>query len=525
VRRFYAARVAAVAAAILVTAFAAYAGTSSAKSSAVTKTTTSIPGANKGNAPGVSAKTIKFAVFTQEKTCGTSAADQTTVAGTKERFNTLVKWVNSHIKLPGGRKLAVEFIDDGGTDPACADVAQAAITKAIDQDHVFAIFDDNYNPGINVADIVAKKHTLIIGWNFQTLHDLKTHAPYGWSTYEPGQISFEELTWMIQKRFKKNQYVADDGSKHARVWGELFTDNTLGHALANLTKGYMTQGGLSVKQYFISPVASTASQQASGLVLQMQQAGVNSLIYGADDLTSDLSFNAAATNAGYHPDFFISQYGTIPQLTVFVPYFGANFEKRLYGTGPPNIQAERVEVDSAGDVNPKSCPSCYGQDNGMNVAAVTAYEQAHGSAGDHPGIDSWNFAPFIWSDLMTLTMGAANAGPTLNAYTFQYGLEHGAQSQCMAQEFFGKQPYAQAAKFSFSNPPRNYLMSGFTTLHFNPNVKNAYGTMGLFESYDNYQLFNSLSSLPANPLYNTASAGGYKLVKQKGNITVNTKCG
>ena len=523
-KRFYAARLAVVATGIVVTLLAAYAGTSSAGSSGVKAATAGIPGASQGNAPGVSAKTIKFAVMTQIKDCGASKADPTTVAGTKERFNTLVKWVNQHVPLPGGRKLAVEFVDDGGADTGCVDVARAGIQQAVDQDHVFAVLKDTYNPAINVPDIIAKKKTVIIGWNFQTYHDLASHYPYAWSVYEPGELSFQELTWFIRKRFTKRQYVADNGTKHPRVWGELFTDNTLGHALSNLTKKHMTEGGLTVKQYFISPDASTAAQQASGLALQAQQAGVNSIIYGADALGPDISFNTAAAGAGYHPDFFISQYGTLPQLTIFVPYFGKEFAKRLYGTGPPLIVGERVEVDSTGAVTPQISPSVYGQNNGYNHASLTAYMQAGGSAGNHPGVGSWGFGTFIWPDLMTLTMGAANACPVLNAKTFAWGLEHGPKMTCMTQQFFGKQPYAQGSKFSFNNPPRNYLQSGFTTLYFNPAEKNKYGTNGVFESYDNYQLFNSLNSLPGSPRYDTGAAGGYKLVKQTGKYSVDMHC-
>jgi hypothetical protein len=522
-KRFFAARFTVVAIGIVVTLLAAYAGTSTAGSAGV-QVAAAVPGSNLGNAPGVTAKTIKFAVMTQIKDCGATKVDPATVAGTKERFNTLVKWVNQHIKLPGGRKLAVEFVDDGGSDVGCVDVARAGIQQAVDQDHVFAVLKDTYNPAINVPDIIAKKKTIIIGWNFQTYHDLASHFPYGWSVYEPAELSLQELTWMIRKRFTKRQYVADNGTKHQRVWGALFGDTTLGHALSNLTKKHMATGKLALKQYYISPDPTTAGQQASGIALQMQQAGVNSIIYGADALGPDISFNTAAANAGYHPDFFISQYGSLPQLTVFVPYFGAEFGKRLYGTGPPLIVGERVEVDSTGAVTQKISPSVYGQNNGYNKASLTAYMQAGGSAGNHPGVGAWGFGTFIWPDLMTLVLGAANAGPVLNAKTFAWGLQHGPKTACMTQQFFGKQPYAQGAKFSFHNPPRNWLQSGFTTLYFNPAKKNTYGTNGVFESYDNYQLFNSLDALPGSPKYDTGAAGDYKLIKQTGKYSVDMHC-
>jgi hypothetical protein len=499
---------------------AIYVGTSQAGT-----TTSSIPGAKAGNAPGTSNKTIKFAVFINEKTCGDEAATAATVDGTYERFNTLVKWFNQHISFPGGRKLAVEYINDGGADPTCADVATAAINQAVTQDHVFAILDDEINPGIGVPAIVSKDHTVFIGNAFETFADLKSGYPYVWSTYEPAQLSFEELSWFIGKRFKTNPYVADSGAKSTRVWGELFTDNLLGHALARDMQGYMTKAGIAnVTPYFISPVASTAAQQASGLALQMQQAGVNSLIYSPDALVSDIGFNTAAANAGYHPDFFISAYGSLPELAVFVPFFGANFSKRLYGTGPPIIWGERIETDSAGDVTPTACPSCFGQDNGIANADVKAYQQAGGAAGDHPGIASWGYGTFIWPDLATLVIGAANAGPVLNANTFAYGLEHGANTTCMTQQFFGKQPYAQGALYTFNNPARNYLQSGFTTLYFDPTMKNTYGTTGLFQSYDDYKMFTSANSLPATPSYDTGVNSGYKLIKQTGKYNVDTHC-
>ncbi|HET7572616.1 MAG TPA: ABC transporter substrate-binding protein [Gaiellaceae bacterium] len=472
----------------------------------------------------MSKKTITFGVFTQLKDCGNSKVNADTAAGTKERYNTLVKWMNKNIKFPGGRTLRVKYYDSGAADPLCADVLRAALQKAIDQDHVFAIFNDIYNPAVNAADIAAKKKTIYIGFSFQTFKDLKSHAPYVWSTYEPGELSFQELSWFIRRRFAKKPYKADNGSKHARVWGALFSDTPQGHTLSNLMKKYMAQGKLPMKQYYISSDVATASQQASGIALQMQHDGVNSLVYGADALTPDITFNTAAANAGYHPDFFISQYGTLPQLAVFVPYFGAEFTKRLYGTGPPAITQERVEVDSTGSITPKSCPACYGQNNNFNVASTKAYMEAGGSAGNHPSIGSWGWGTFIWPTLTTLVMGAANAGPVLNAHTFEWGLQHGPKMTCMQQKFFGKQPYAQAPKNMYNKPPRYFLQSGFTTLYFNPNKTNFYGSKGLFESYDNFQLFNSMKAMHQSPRYDTGAAGGYKLVKQKGNFTVNTKC-
>lgn len=528
-RRSSAVRLGTVAAGVALAALAVYTGTGFAGSSGAQHAQRptaawSVPGSNLGNGPGVKGKTITFAVFTQMKDCGTTKANQTTVEGTKERFNTLVKWMNSHITFPGGRKLAVEFVDNGGPDPTCADVVQAAIRQAIDQDHVFAIMNDSYNPAVNVADIAAKKKTVVIGFNFQTFKDFSSHAPYVWSTYEPGELSFQELSWFIRRRFANKPYKADDGSKHTRVWGALFSDTPQGHTLSNLMKKYMTEGKLSMKQYFIASDAATASQQASGIALQAQHDGVNSLVYGADALVPDITFNTAADKAGFHPDFFISQYGSLPQLAVFVPYFGAAFSKRLYGTGPPLITQERVEVDSTGSITPSGCPACYGQNNNMNVASTRAYTEAGGSAGNHPSIGAWGWGTFIWPDLTTLVMGAANAGPVLNAHTFAWGLQHGPKMTCMQQKFFGKQPYAQAPKDQYNHPARYFLQSGFTTLYFNPNVKNYYGSKGLFESFDNFQLFNSMKAMHQTPRYDTGAAGGYKLLHQKGSYTVDTHC-
>jgi hypothetical protein len=501
----------------------AYTGSSGA-TGAKTKPKPAIPGASKGNAPGVSGETVKFAVLTQTKDCGANKAPAN-LKGTEERYTTYVNWFNEHLRFPGGRKLEVEFIDSGGVDAACADVQRANVLKAIQQDHVFAIIGPSNNPGVNIADIIAKNKTISIGgFTFQTFHDLKSHAPYAWSLTEPGELSFQELTWFIQKRFKGTQYTTDDGAKKARVWGMLFIDNTLNHVLANLTKKQMTKAGINTRQYFISTNNATAAQQASGIALQMQQDGVNSLIYGFSATAPFLAFNTAAKNASYHPDFFISQYGTLPQLTVFVPLFGPEFVKRLYGVGPPLIEQERVELDPSGDITPTSCPSCYGQVNNEQVAYTDAYVQAGGQDGRHPEIGANGVPTDIWPGMATLATGIAEAGPVLNAYTFSWGLQHGKTAACMTSRFYGVQPYKQSQIWGYDNPPRNYLQSGYTSLYFNPTAKTKYGSTGLFESYDNYERFDGLNDLPAKPTYDTGPKGGYKLIHQRSHINVAYDC-
>lgn len=503
---------------ILAAALAAYAGSGTAGG----KKPIGVPGSARGNAPGVS-KTIRVAILMQLKDCGVNKAPGN-ISGTEERYTTYVKWFNQHIKFPGGRKLAVEFIDSGGPDPTCADVQRASVLKAIQQDHVFAILGpagEGINPGLNVGDIAAKNHTINIGNSFQTFHDLKTHAPYFWELGEPTELDLQYLTDFIQKRVKSTQYTADNGSKHPRVWGMLWLDDTLNRVLANIDKRLMADIGIDVKQYFISPDLATAAQQASGIALQMQQAGVNSVIYGFTSIAF-LSFNTAAANAGFHPDFYIYGNTSLPGLTIFVPYFGKEFIKRLYGVGPPLVEAEREEVDTSGDINPKSCPSCYGQVNNEQVAATQAYMQAGGSAGDHPEIGANGDTSFIWPSMATVAEGVANAGPVLNAYTFSWGLRNGPTASCMNEQFFGVQPYKQASDYTYRG--RNYLTSGYTTLYFDPNTKTTYGSLGMFQSYDNYEKFESATDLPAKPTYDTGQHGGYTLDRQRSHINVDYNC-
>jgi hypothetical protein len=484
-----------------------------------------IPGASKGNAPGIG-RTISIALLLHLKDCGTIKAP-TNIAGTEERYNTYVKWFNEHVRFPGGRKLAIEFLDSGGADPTCADVQRASILKAIKEDKVFAIIgpDGGPNPGLNAADIIAKNHVvnLASGSQFHLLHDLKTHQPYVWNLGEPGEIAFQNLTAFIQKRVKSTQYTADNGSKRPRVWGMLFLDNTLNKALANAVRKQMAGIGITAKQYFISPSIPTAAQQASGIALQMQHDGVNSLIYGFQS-NAFLSFNTAASNAGYHPDFYINGYTSLPQLAVFVPLFGKEFIKRLYGVGPPMIEQERVEIDPNGDITPTSCPSCYGQVNNLQVAYTEAYVQAGGKDGRHPEIGANAVPALVWPSLATLATGIANAGSVLNAQTFAWGLQHGPMASCMTKKFYGVQPYAQAPIYGYDKPVRSYLYSGFTTLYFDPNAKTKFGSTGMFQSYDNYERFDSAKDLPANPTYDTGEKGGYKLIRQQSHINVNYDC-
>jgi len=463
-----------------------------------------IPGSELGNGKGVTDKFITVAFHITSQTCGSTSGVSNAYY---DRIDTYVKWFNQYVQYPGGRKLKYSVVDDGGQDPNCQDKARSAGLKISKELNAFAALGVSSNPGADapvVADTVTRNGTLHIGTNFQTQQGLESRAPYAWSTYITAESSLTDLTWFVQKRIKGTQYKDEQGGLHPRGYGSLFFDGKEGHDLANVVKARFTAMGIPIKQYFVSSDQNAASQQAPGLALQMQQDGVNTLVFGVFG-TGGVAVASAFDSQQFHPDNLISDYGSFGALAVFDTIYGTQ-AKRFIGVGTPCIVCERLELSASGGTDEQSCPSCEMQENSLGY--VKAYKQAGGQA-DNPqnGAPAYDF----WTQLTALSIGVMGAGPVLNAKTFEYGMFLTQKDRCNVWRFLGRD-HPQVGYTDY-RAGKHFGGSGFTTLYW-VQKQSKFGTPGYFESYDGYYRFDTLDGLPNAPSWDTGVKGGYPMNRQ-----------
>jgi hypothetical protein len=432
-----------------------------------------------------------------------------------ERVATFVKWFNLHIKYPGGRKLKYTIVDDCGPTTDCYDAARAAALKITQQIKPYASLGNSVNLGADlpiIADVTTRAGIIEIGVNFQTVADLASRSPYAWEPYELAEVSMQELGWGIGKRYQHTNYVDDQTVTHKRVWATVMYDNKadryLGGAISKEVAGF----GVSVAHhYYVSGDAGTAAQQAPALAAQMQSDGVNSVIFDVTN-QSGVAVTTAFDNAQYHPDWFVGAYGGYLGSAVFVPLFGTGFTKRLYGAGAPCIVCERLDVDATG----ANCPSCNVVDNG--TAYTKAYHSAGGSA-QNPQQDC-GCAYDTWTQLAVLSIGILNGG-AFDTQHYSQGLYAVQQNRCNIWRFFGRD-HPQFPLYTFG-PNRHFGSSGMTTLYW-VNKQNRFGTVGYWESYDDYYRYDSFAAVPAKATYDTGQHGDYPMVTQKQTISVDKAC-
>lgn len=449
---------------------------------------------------GVTDDEIKIAFHLALEPCGDNpdtAGAYVTTQQYRDEIDVLVRWFNEHVDFPGGRRLVHEYVDDGGPNAGCEDVARAAALRTTEEIGAFAALGSSTNFGgasVFAQEVTAQGTVHIAPTGFQLARDLTDRWPFAWGVYPIAEESLHHLAGYVANR-ADTPYVDADGAEHERRWGALFFDDPLDHELSDLVVDQLEEDGIEVTPYFVSPDDAVAGQQAVSLAAQMKADGVNSVVFGVHGVPG-VSVAKSFDGQAYFPDNFISDYGAFGGLTVLNSIYGEQ-RKRFQGISLASITALRV------DVTPDSSPgeSARLQENNTGVAATTAYHDAGG-----PLPSPFVGAPLndFWVELSTLALGILGAGETLNARTFAEGLE--SASTCEVERFFGvAQEQAPLVRFSRDRP---WAYHGFTTVYWTEEPS-AFGTPGFFESSDGYRRFDDAEDLPDEPSDDTGERGDY----------------
>lgn len=473
-----------------------------------------------GHGPGVTDSEILIALHVKLDPCGNDPTTQSSGAVNNgdannppkfyERLEVYTRWFNEHVAYPGGRKLRIEVVDDGGADIGCVDKARAAALRIAREIRPFAAIGTSVNLGADVpvvADIVNREGIIHIGINYQTEPDAAARHPFGWSIYSNGEQSFTELVWFIERRLNAMPYRDSLGVEAPRSYGVLVEDSVTGRKMLAVIEQEMRRAGLPVTPYFVSADVGTAGSQGTQLAAKMRQDGINSVmlaILGNPAIAVLKAFDGQQ----YQPDLLVSDYGGYTIAFFGALYFSPQQFARTFGVGGPCIVCSRNEIDlTKAPDDPEGCPSCFMVEN--SNAYIEAYRQAGGEAANP---QDGGYAFDMWAQLATLSIGILNGGDVLNAEAFAAGLAATETDRCDVWRFFGRDHPQNAPQGFFGG--RHDAGRGTTTL-YGVSERSWVGTIGYYESFDGYFRFDSLGEFPTAPTFDTGERGEYPFNKHE----------
>ena len=454
---------------------------------------------------GVKGKTVEVVFHAKLQDCGPDASTSSQGKASENGLKAIddyVAFFNKDVLGPYGWKIAHKVIDDGGQ--YCPEKARAAALQITKELKPFATLGDSANgdQGPVLADITSRAGIVTIGVSWNTSAELRERHPYAWSIFGLAEQQDRYLVEFMAKRVKGTK--APDltiGAPTDRVYGMLTVDNPESRTLAEAMKRNLAAQGIALKHtYYVSSDPGVAAQTANNTVLKMKQDGVNSLIFAIPytSLQSAIVHTSAMGSQGYLPDLLSSRYGVV----FFDRLFDTRVWEKMRGVFQCAIGCIRATGTNPGyiDVN----------ENGSAYKAAWTHI---GNSGD-PDNGTTPGAYNTWTVLSHLAIGILNAGPVLNAQTFAAGMDRaapGGPAECIGWRLMGR-PYEHAPYTAGWSSRHDTGIIGYTPGYW-VNRKNDFGTVGYYESYDNYRYFAS-GKLPVKATHDTGQAGA-AVPKQK----------
>jgi hypothetical protein len=453
--------------------------------------------------PGITGHTIHLVFHAKLNDCGPDP--QTSKQGTLKTeavkvYNDYVNWYNKYVFKPAGWTITYKLMDDGGQ--FCPEVARATALRIVKQEKPFATLGDSTNgaSGPVLADIVTNAHFLHIGLSWQTFAEFKKRNPYAWPVYGVTQQMDQYLAEWMGKRIKGTQTRdLTTGQPTTRTYGLITIDAPENHTLTSLLKSQLAHRGINLAhEYYVSSDPGVAAQTADNTVLKMKSDGVNTLIFAIPYTAIDslLVHLSAMDSENYLPDLLGDQYCVVFFDELFDSRVWANFHG-VFSGGPALLRAAATD------------PAFQNVNENQQAYKEAWTRQGNTDDADNPG-DAYD----VWWQLAELAVGVVNAGPVLTPQTFARGLDAAAAGKpaaCGVWRFLGR-PYTYATTISLDENHEGPVF-GYTTGYW-VKKKNQFGTVGYYESNDNYRYFQP-GQLTTAPTHDTGNDSTVHIPKQK----------
>ena len=296
-----------------------------------------------------------------------------------------------------GRRLRIEFFDGlgvgasellgGGREQALAD----AITAA--QEH--GAFADVSGLTLPYADALARQGVVNIGAPYPSRNWFVERRPYSWSLFPDGTNVTEASVSWITSRLNGQPTVeySEQFAGQPRRYAVVAPENPEYQESVNRYLELVGNAGFEIvmnMKYKLD--LGTMVNQASGIIAQLKDAGITSVICACDPVMLALGLTPKANEQGYEPEWLTSGLAFVEQDLVGQLIDGRQWQ-RAFGI------AYNAEPEPLG----RSFP-------------YAAYKQVR--PGDEPTFGHEE----IYYQLYLLAIGIQMAGPNLTPETFEAGM-------------------------------------------------------------------------------------------------------
>jgi hypothetical protein len=296
-----------------------------------------------------------------------------------------------------GRDLHMEFFDGLGVGASelLGGGREAALSDAISASQERGAFADISGLTIPYADALARQGVINIGAPYPSRNWFVERRPYSWSLFPDGTAAVEAaVSWMTARLGDQTtvQY-APQFAGQARKYAILAPENPEYQESVNRLIEIVGDAGITISMNLKYKLdLGTMVNQASGIIAQLKDAGVTSVICACDPVMLALGLTPKSNEQGYEPEWITQGLAFVEQDLV-----GQLIDPRQWS------RAFGVAFNAEPEPLGRSFPYAAYKQVRPNDEPAFGYEE-------------------IYYQMYILAIGIQMAGPNLNPATFEAGM-------------------------------------------------------------------------------------------------------
>lgn len=347
-----------------------------------------------------------FAQLAGQRIADSRAALRDTVQAYADYFNERFQFYGRRIRVEifDGQGSAVTELLGGGQDRALADASTAA--------QELGAFADVSAFTVPYADALAQQEVVNVGAAYPSAEWFEARAPYSWSNLPDSSAGGRSIGAWVGARLagQPAAYAGGDLQGKARSFALVSPESREYQEGADQARQALSAAGVTLTRDVKYQVNfNTMSNQAAGIVAQLKDSGVTSVICACDPVMIALGMTARATEQNYYPEWIGAGVAFGDLDTVGQLYDQGQWQHALgiAPNGNPAPEASSLAYAAYKAVRPKGEPvglstlyyeSMYVlalgiQLAGPNLTPVTLRDGLFSYPGATGPMGTWRFAP------------------------------------------------------------------------------------------------------------------------------------
>jgi hypothetical protein len=331
-----------------------------------------------------------FAQVSGEPVISSKEAVENTVLALAEYFSTRFNFYGRKIKIRfyKGQGVGASELLGGGKEAALSDAVQ--VSKEI------GAFADVSAITLPYADALYQQRVVNLGAPYPSRNWFVQRRPYSWSIFPDGTNVVEAAATDIlarQPAGSKAEYAGPAYKGQPRVYGIVAPENKEYQESVDLYKGLLAKGNITPKLNLKYKVdINSMPNQASNIIAQLKDAGVNTVLCGCDPVMLALGLTPKANEQDYQPEWQTAGLAFVDQDIV-----GQLIDTKQW------LRAFGIAYNAESEPQGRSFP-------------YAAYKQIRPTDEPAFGVEE------LYYQLYMLAIGLQMAGPNLTPDTFERGM-------------------------------------------------------------------------------------------------------